>query len=105
MSKKLGWRGAIIAVLIVVALVYLTPSLSGELPGWWYSILPQDKIQLGLDLCSRPRRGHVESPLAFSSQSGSPSHPVGSKISFIPINNGSGIPWHGAGTAVTSPAR
>lgn len=50
MLKKLGWRGAIVAVLIIVALIYLTPSLSGELPQWWSSILPRDKIQLGLDL-------------------------------------------------------
>jgi preprotein translocase subunit SecD len=38
------------AFLIVAALVYLTPSLTGELPPWWSSILPQDKIHLGLDL-------------------------------------------------------
>lgn len=50
MSKNLGWRGAIVAFLIVMAFLYLTPSLSKELPQWWSSILPQEKIQLGLDL-------------------------------------------------------
>ncbi|MBW1805426.1 MAG: protein translocase subunit SecD [Deltaproteobacteria bacterium] len=50
MSKNLGWRGAIVGVLIIVAFSYLTPSLSRELPPWWSSILPQEKIQLGLDL-------------------------------------------------------
>ena len=50
MAKNLGWRGAISAFLIVAAFVYLTPSLSGELPPWWSSILPRDKIHLGLDL-------------------------------------------------------
>jgi len=49
-SKNLGWRGAIVGVLIIVAFSYLTPSLSRELPPWWSSILPQEKIQLGLDL-------------------------------------------------------
>ena len=50
MAKNLGWRGAISAFLIVIALVYLTPSLSKELPPWWSSLLPQEKIHLGLDL-------------------------------------------------------
>ena len=50
MAKNLGWRGAISAVLIVIALVYLTPSLSKELPPWWSSLLPREKIHLGLDL-------------------------------------------------------
>ncbi|MBW1801962.1 MAG: protein translocase subunit SecD [Deltaproteobacteria bacterium] len=33
-----------------MAFMYLTPSLSGDLPAWWSSILPRDKINLGLDL-------------------------------------------------------
>ena len=49
-SKNLGLRGAITGVLILVALLYLIPSLSGELPQWWSSYLPQEKINLGLDL-------------------------------------------------------
>ena len=50
MSKNLGWRWVIVVVLIVVAFLYLTPSISKELPPWWSSLLPQEKIQLGLDL-------------------------------------------------------
>jgi len=37
-------------VLILLAFLYLTPTLSGKLPGWWSSILPQEEIHLGLDL-------------------------------------------------------
>lgn len=50
MFKNLGWRWAVVAFLIVMALLYLTPSLTKELPPWWSSVLPQEKIQLGLDL-------------------------------------------------------
>lgn len=50
MAKNLGWRGAIVALLIVVAFLYLTPTFSKELPPWWSSFLPKDKIHLGLDL-------------------------------------------------------
>ena len=50
MSKNLGWRGAIIGILIGLAMLYLTPSLSEELPQWWSSFLPREKIHLGLDL-------------------------------------------------------
>jgi preprotein translocase subunit SecD len=49
-SKNLGWRGAIVVFLVVMALVYLTPSLSDDLPQWWSSFLPSEKIHLGLDL-------------------------------------------------------
>jgi len=48
--KNLKWRAAILGALILMALIYLTPSLSKELPGWWSSFLPQEKINLGLDL-------------------------------------------------------
>ena len=50
MSKKLGWRAAIALFAVLMAFVYLTPTLSGDLPGWWSSVLPRDKIHLGLDL-------------------------------------------------------
>jgi len=33
-----------------MAFVYLTPTLTGDLPGWWSNVLPRDKIHLGLDL-------------------------------------------------------
>ncbi|MFO7784930.1 MAG: protein translocase subunit SecD [Thermodesulfobacteriota bacterium] len=50
MFKSLGWRAGIAASLIVLALVYLTPSLSRDLPPWWSTVLPQERINLGLDL-------------------------------------------------------
>ena len=50
MSKNLGWRGAIVIFLVAMAFVYLTPSLSDDLPQWWSSFLPIEKIQLGIDL-------------------------------------------------------
>jgi preprotein translocase subunit SecD len=49
-SKKLQWRGILVVVVIAVALVYLTPSISKTLPTWWPNILPEEKINLGLDL-------------------------------------------------------
>jgi preprotein translocase subunit SecD len=50
MSKNLRWRGLLILTVVVVALIYLTPSISKTPPPWWPSILPKDKIHLGLDL-------------------------------------------------------
>ena len=50
MVKNLSWRGAIAAILILGAFIYLVPSLGGTLPNWWSSLLPKDKIHLGLDL-------------------------------------------------------
>jgi preprotein translocase subunit SecD len=38
------------AVLVVVAVLMLLPSLNVQLPDWWKSWLPTPKIQLGLDL-------------------------------------------------------
>jgi preprotein translocase subunit SecD len=49
-TKKLQWRGLIVLVVLVIALIYLTPSISVTLPTWWPNILPEDKIHLGLDL-------------------------------------------------------
>jgi len=50
MSKSLRWRGLIVLSVIVVALIYLTPSISKTLPTWWPNVLPEEKIRLGLDL-------------------------------------------------------
>jgi preprotein translocase subunit SecD len=49
-SIKLGWRAGIAAVLLIVAFVFLTPTLSKDLPPWWSALLPQERIHLGLDL-------------------------------------------------------
>lgn len=50
MTKKLQWRGLIVLAVMIIALIYLTPSFSRTTPAWWPAILPQDKIHLGLDL-------------------------------------------------------
>lgn len=50
MSKSIGLRVAILAVLILASLIYLIPSISSELPPWWSGVLPQERINLGLDL-------------------------------------------------------
>ena len=50
MLKNLTWRAAIASFAVLVAFIYLVPSLTSEVPGWWSSILPKDKIHLGLDL-------------------------------------------------------
>lgn len=48
--KRLSWRAGIAAALIVIAFVFLVPSVTQELPAWWSGVLPKDKIHLGLDL-------------------------------------------------------
>ena len=50
MSKSLTWRSVIALLAILLALVYLVPSITGKVPAWWSSFLPKDKIHLGLDL-------------------------------------------------------
>ncbi len=50
MSKNLRWRGLLIAIFIVIALLHLIPSLPGGLPSWWPGMFPEEKIRLGLDL-------------------------------------------------------
>jgi len=48
--KRLRWRLAILGGVVFFAFLYLFPSLTKELPRWWFGFLPQDKIHLGLDL-------------------------------------------------------
>jgi preprotein translocase subunit SecD len=48
--KRLSWRAGISAALILIAFVFLVPSVTQELPAWWSGVLPKDKIHLGLDL-------------------------------------------------------
>jgi len=48
--KDLRWRAALVLAVLVVALVYLLPSLGKELPEWWVKFFPDKKINLGLDL-------------------------------------------------------
>jgi len=49
-SRQLKWRAGLIALMVALALLYLTPSLTDRLPPWWGSVLPANKINLGLDL-------------------------------------------------------
>ena len=48
--KNLQWRSLVVVAIVAVALVYLLPTLSKELPPWWTAVLPNEKIHLGLDL-------------------------------------------------------
>ncbi|MBF0509229.1 MAG: protein translocase subunit SecD [Deltaproteobacteria bacterium] len=50
MEKSLNWRGAIIAIALVLAIVFLTPTLSKKPVPWWPTWIPNEKIHLGLDL-------------------------------------------------------
>jgi preprotein translocase subunit SecD len=49
MTKELKWKAALIGCVVVVALVYLLPTLV-TVPLWWQGTLPSEKISLGLDL-------------------------------------------------------
>jgi preprotein translocase subunit SecD len=48
-SNNIGLRSAIYAILTIVGLIYLVPTFSTQLPGWW-KFLPTQKVRLGLDL-------------------------------------------------------
>ncbi len=50
MIKNLKLRLLIVVVTIVLAIVYLVPTMTDHLPSWWGKVLPKDKIHLGLDL-------------------------------------------------------
>jgi len=49
-SKSLTLRGVLALCVVVLSFVYLTPTLTSSLPGWWTGFLPDEKINLGLDL-------------------------------------------------------
>ena len=46
------WKLFLVVALVVLALVYVVPSVYSNLPHWWttWGILPTEKIHLGLDL-------------------------------------------------------
>jgi len=50
LPKNFSVKAALVAAVILVALLYLVPSLGGSVPSWWRSFMPMDKIRLGLDL-------------------------------------------------------
>jgi preprotein translocase subunit SecD len=49
---QLKWKLFLVVALVVLALVYVVPSVCSTLPNWWRTlgILPTEKIHLGLDL-------------------------------------------------------
>src|SRR5678815_3996879 len=46
---KLGYRVALVIVLLLVSSVYLLPVLT-TVPSWWPAVLPREPLRLGLDL-------------------------------------------------------
>ncbi|MDT8395033.1 MAG: protein translocase subunit SecD [bacterium] len=50
MRTRVKTKLVIVLAVLVVALVSVTPSLTGSLPGWWTRVLPSKAVQLGLDL-------------------------------------------------------
>src|SRR5688572_29640873 len=50
MRQNVRTRLVVFAVLTIAALIYLTPTLVSPLPGWWSTVLPTSRINLGLDL-------------------------------------------------------
>jgi len=50
MQRNLKWRFVLTGIVLCAALVYLVPTFSQNLPGWWDRYLPTDKVHLGLDL-------------------------------------------------------
>ncbi len=46
---KLGYRVALVIVLLLVSSVYLLPVVT-TVPAWWPAILPREALRLGLDL-------------------------------------------------------
>ncbi len=49
-SRSLLYRVLLILALTLVAFVHLVPTFVTELPGFWKSLLPSQRVRLGLDL-------------------------------------------------------
>ena len=50
MLRNLKWRLIVYGAVIVFAVLLFLPTLTPELPAWFYKIIPTEKIHLGLDL-------------------------------------------------------
>lgn len=50
MFNSIKFRAALVMLVFLAALFYLTPTVVSELPDFWKEKLPKDKIHLGLDL-------------------------------------------------------
>ena len=50
MTKSTRWRLCLVVFFILLSGLYLAPTLTDNLPAWWKGAMPQEKINLGLDL-------------------------------------------------------
>lgn len=50
MLRNLKWRLIIYGAVTVFAVLLFLPTLTPELPAWFYKIIPTEKVHLGLDL-------------------------------------------------------
>ncbi len=50
MPKNLTIRAALVAAVVLLALLFLVPTIAPKLPKWWTDFMPSDRIHLGLDL-------------------------------------------------------
>ena len=48
--KNLKWRAILVGVVLIAGIIYLVPTFSPSLPPGWTTVLPKEKIHLGLDL-------------------------------------------------------
>lgn len=69
MPKNLGSRAVIGLFSILIAFLYLVPTIADKMPTWWSNILPSQKIHLGLDL-----QGGMHLVLEVQSQKAVESH-------------------------------
>jgi preprotein translocase subunit SecD len=50
MVKNLRWKAILYGAIAVFAILLLVPNVTSQLPSWWSSLLPTEKVHLGLDL-------------------------------------------------------
>ncbi|MDP2971542.1 MAG: protein translocase subunit SecD, partial [Deltaproteobacteria bacterium] len=50
MLRNLKWRLIVYGAVTVFAVLLFLPTLTPELPAWFYKIIPTEKVHLGLDL-------------------------------------------------------
>ncbi|MCJ7748644.1 MAG: hypothetical protein MUP27_12985, partial [Desulfobacterales bacterium] len=50
MLRGLKWKFILYAAIVLFAILLFLPTLTSNLPTWYYKIIPAEKIHLGLDL-------------------------------------------------------
>ncbi|MGO8988737.1 MAG: protein translocase subunit SecD [bacterium] len=50
MVKNLRWKAIFYGAIAVFAILLLVPNVTSQLPSWWSSVVPTEKVHLGLDL-------------------------------------------------------